>query len=112
MAMEDARYFCQQRHGDLVTINSEAESIFLWQQVIILSVNWCQEAILGSFHGKYNAQNALLVYLWILCRCMIFMAISGLAQSWTLINHSSEYKFNTPATLSAGWSAYWKWMDG
>lgn len=34
MAMEDARHFCQQRHGDLVTINSEAESIFLWKQVI------------------------------------------------------------------------------
>ncbi|KAK2822606.1 hypothetical protein Q5P01_022671 [Channa striata] len=33
MAMEDARHFCQQRHGDLVTINSEAENIFLWQQI-------------------------------------------------------------------------------
>uniref|UniRef100_A0A7N6C4I5 Mannose receptor, C type 1b n=1 Tax=Anabas testudineus TaxID=64144 RepID=A0A7N6C4I5_ANATE len=33
MAMEDARHFCQQRHGDLVTINSEAESIFLWKQI-------------------------------------------------------------------------------
>lgn len=38
LAMEDARSFCQQRHGDLVTINSEAENIFLWQQVIILCV--------------------------------------------------------------------------
>lgn len=52
MAMEDARYFCQQRNGDLVTITSEAENIFLWQQVNILSVDWCQEAILGSFHGQ------------------------------------------------------------
>ncbi|XP_042352885.1 macrophage mannose receptor 1-like isoform X2 [Plectropomus leopardus] len=33
MAMEDARRFCQQRHGDLVTINSEAESVFLWKRV-------------------------------------------------------------------------------
>lgn len=33
MAMEDARRFCQQRHGDLVTIDSEAESVFLWKQV-------------------------------------------------------------------------------
>ncbi|XP_061834761.1 macrophage mannose receptor 1b isoform X1 [Nerophis lumbriciformis] len=32
-AMEDARHFCQQRHGDLVSISSEAESIFLWKQV-------------------------------------------------------------------------------
>lgn len=31
--MENARYFCKQRHGDLVTINSEAERVFLWQQV-------------------------------------------------------------------------------
>lgn len=33
MAMEDARRFCQQRHGDLVTVNSQAESVFLWKQV-------------------------------------------------------------------------------
>uniref|UniRef100_A0A8C9WX26 Mannose receptor, C type 1b n=1 Tax=Sander lucioperca TaxID=283035 RepID=A0A8C9WX26_SANLU len=33
MAMEEARRFCQQRHSDLVTINSEAESVFLWKQV-------------------------------------------------------------------------------
>uniref|UniRef100_A0A3P9CYJ1 Mannose receptor, C type 1b n=1 Tax=Maylandia zebra TaxID=106582 RepID=A0A3P9CYJ1_9CICH len=33
MAMEDARMFCRQRHGDLVSINSEAERIFLWKQV-------------------------------------------------------------------------------
>uniref|UniRef100_A0A3Q2X2U7 Mannose receptor, C type 1b n=1 Tax=Haplochromis burtoni TaxID=8153 RepID=A0A3Q2X2U7_HAPBU len=32
MAMEDARMFCRQRHGDLVSINSEAERIFLWKQ--------------------------------------------------------------------------------
>ncbi|XP_040911918.1 macrophage mannose receptor 1-like [Toxotes jaculatrix] len=31
-AMEDARHFCQQRHGDLVTISSEAESVFLWKR--------------------------------------------------------------------------------
>uniref|UniRef100_A0A3B4XF49 Mannose receptor, C type 1b n=1 Tax=Seriola lalandi dorsalis TaxID=1841481 RepID=A0A3B4XF49_SERLL len=33
MAMEDARHFCQQKHADLVTINSEAESVFLWKQI-------------------------------------------------------------------------------
>ena len=33
MAMEDARHFCKQRHGDLVTINSEEERVFLWKQV-------------------------------------------------------------------------------
>lgn len=32
-AMEDARQFCQKRHGDLVTINTEAERVFLWKQV-------------------------------------------------------------------------------
>uniref|UniRef100_A0AAQ6IMQ9 Mannose receptor, C type 1b n=1 Tax=Anabas testudineus TaxID=64144 RepID=A0AAQ6IMQ9_ANATE len=32
-AMTDARKFCQQRHGDLVSFTSEAESIFLWQQI-------------------------------------------------------------------------------
>ncbi|XP_047444532.1 macrophage mannose receptor 1-like [Mugil cephalus] len=33
MAMEDARHVCQQKHGDLVTINSVAESVFLWKQI-------------------------------------------------------------------------------
>ncbi|KAM7400359.1 hypothetical protein PAMA_004852 [Pampus argenteus] len=31
--MENARYFCKQRHSDLVTINSEAECVFLWKQI-------------------------------------------------------------------------------
>ncbi|XP_039672406.1 macrophage mannose receptor 1-like [Perca fluviatilis] len=33
MAMEEARSFCQRRHSDLVTINTEAESVFLWKQI-------------------------------------------------------------------------------
>ncbi|KAM9322716.1 macrophage mannose receptor 1-like isoform 2-T2 [Pholidichthys leucotaenia] len=33
LAMEDARSFCKQRHGDLIIINSEAESTFLFKQV-------------------------------------------------------------------------------
>ncbi|XP_075954227.1 macrophage mannose receptor 1-like [Anarhichas minor] len=33
MAMEEARGFCRRRHSDLVVINSEAESVFLWKQV-------------------------------------------------------------------------------
>ncbi|XP_037642854.1 macrophage mannose receptor 1-like [Sebastes umbrosus] len=33
MAMDEARNFCQQKHSDLVSINSEAESVFLWKQV-------------------------------------------------------------------------------
>ena len=34
MQMEDARKFCKKGHGDLVVINSEAERLFLWKQVI------------------------------------------------------------------------------
>ncbi|XP_035491562.2 macrophage mannose receptor 1 isoform X1 [Scophthalmus maximus] len=33
MAMEEARKLCQEMHSDLVTINSEAERIFLWKQI-------------------------------------------------------------------------------
>ncbi|XP_018531719.1 macrophage mannose receptor 1 isoform X2 [Lates calcarifer] len=33
MAMEAARHFCKQKHGDLVTIDSDAESVFLWKQI-------------------------------------------------------------------------------
>ncbi|XP_049454404.1 macrophage mannose receptor 1-like [Epinephelus fuscoguttatus] len=32
-AMEEARRFCQNRHSELVTINSEAESVFLWKRM-------------------------------------------------------------------------------
>ncbi|XP_042353414.1 macrophage mannose receptor 1-like [Plectropomus leopardus] len=34
MAMEDARQFCQKHNGDLVTIDSKDESVFLWQQIL------------------------------------------------------------------------------
>ncbi|XP_042353789.1 macrophage mannose receptor 1-like isoform X2 [Plectropomus leopardus] len=33
MVMEEARRFCQMKHGDLVTINSEAENVFLWKWI-------------------------------------------------------------------------------
>lgn len=35
MYMEKARHFCQQKHGDLVSISSKAENSFLWKQVFI-----------------------------------------------------------------------------
>ena len=38
MYMDDARQFCQQRHGDLVSISTKEENVFLWKQVGIL--NW------------------------------------------------------------------------
>lgn len=52
MAMEDARHYCKQHHGDLVTINSEAENIFLWKQVWTLTeglVNAQPQAIKPPF---------------------------------------------------------------
>ncbi|XP_068593729.1 macrophage mannose receptor 1b [Cebidichthys violaceus] len=33
MPMENARHFCQQRHGDLVSLNSKDENVFLWKQI-------------------------------------------------------------------------------
>ncbi|XP_034742579.1 macrophage mannose receptor 1b isoform X3 [Etheostoma cragini] len=33
LSMEDARHFCQQRHGDLVSVTSKDENLFLWKQV-------------------------------------------------------------------------------
>ncbi|KAI5104059.1 macrophage mannose receptor 1 precursor [Silurus meridionalis] len=32
VSMQEARWFCKQRHGDLVVINDEEERIFLWHQ--------------------------------------------------------------------------------
>uniref|UniRef100_A0A8C5GDM7 Macrophage mannose receptor 1-like n=1 Tax=Gouania willdenowi TaxID=441366 RepID=A0A8C5GDM7_GOUWI len=32
-SMEEARHFCQQKHGDLATINSKEENTFLWKQI-------------------------------------------------------------------------------
>uniref|UniRef100_A0A3B3BT12 Macrophage mannose receptor 1-like n=2 Tax=Oryzias melastigma TaxID=30732 RepID=A0A3B3BT12_ORYME len=33
LTMEEARHFCRQAHGDLVSINSYAENVFLWKQI-------------------------------------------------------------------------------
>uniref|UniRef100_A0A671TZA4 Mannose receptor, C type 1b n=1 Tax=Sparus aurata TaxID=8175 RepID=A0A671TZA4_SPAAU len=33
MYMDDARQFCQQRHGDLVSISTKEENVFLWKQI-------------------------------------------------------------------------------
>lgn len=33
MSMESARQYCQQRHGDLVTITTRAENSFIWKQI-------------------------------------------------------------------------------
>uniref|UniRef100_A0A8C3ALJ6 Mannose receptor, C type 1b n=1 Tax=Cyclopterus lumpus TaxID=8103 RepID=A0A8C3ALJ6_CYCLU len=33
LSMEDARHFCQQRHGDLISINSKEENAFVWKQI-------------------------------------------------------------------------------
>ncbi|XP_017266596.1 macrophage mannose receptor 1-like [Kryptolebias marmoratus] len=32
-SMEEARHYCQQRHGDLAVVNSREENIFLWKQI-------------------------------------------------------------------------------
>ncbi|XP_073347649.1 macrophage mannose receptor 1-like [Pagrus major] len=41
VSMEEARRSCQNMHGDLVTINSEAESIFIWKQISrSYSISW------------------------------------------------------------------------
>lgn len=34
MYMDDARHYCKQRHGDLISINSKDENTFIWKQVI------------------------------------------------------------------------------
>ncbi|XP_020490895.2 macrophage mannose receptor 1-like [Labrus bergylta] len=33
MSMEDAQHYCQQRHGDLVSITSKEENTFIWKQI-------------------------------------------------------------------------------
>lgn len=33
LAKEDAQMLCQQMHGNLATIDSQQENVFLWQQV-------------------------------------------------------------------------------
>ncbi|XP_076840882.1 macrophage mannose receptor 1-like isoform X2 [Brachyhypopomus gauderio] len=34
LTMEEARWFCKHRHGDLVVINDEEERVFLWHQAL------------------------------------------------------------------------------
>ncbi|XP_029309190.1 macrophage mannose receptor 1-like [Cottoperca gobio] len=33
MAKDDARHYCQQRHGDLVSVSSKEENAFLWKKI-------------------------------------------------------------------------------
>lgn len=41
MSMEDARTYCKQRHGDLVSFSSKAENVFLWKQVGVWALFVC-----------------------------------------------------------------------
>ncbi|KAM7379548.1 hypothetical protein PAMP_005094 [Pampus punctatissimus] len=64
--MEDARYFCKQRHSDLVTINSEAESVFLWKQISRKS--WREYYWIGlnvDLDGTYECTNMINMMLHI-----------------------------------------------
>ncbi|MED6232568.1 hypothetical protein ATANTOWER_032477 [Ataeniobius toweri] len=39
-SMEEARQFCQERHGDLASLTSKEENIFLWKQISRLYGSW------------------------------------------------------------------------
>lgn len=69
MAMEDARRYCQEKHGDLVTINSEAENVFLWKQVRGYHL-YC----ITEYWGIYFLTNA---FICVCCRYRSLMQITG-----------------------------------
>lgn len=51
--MEEARQVCQQKNGDLVKIDSEAEAVFLWKQVSgFLTHNFCHFCV-GEFTVRF-----------------------------------------------------------
>uniref|UniRef100_A0A3Q2FV83 Mannose receptor, C type 1b n=1 Tax=Cyprinodon variegatus TaxID=28743 RepID=A0A3Q2FV83_CYPVA len=52
MANEDARQSCKEKHGDLVTIDSEAERIFLWKQLHMLFLTVVYFAVLRWMDGS------------------------------------------------------------
>uniref|UniRef100_A0AAQ4RAS3 Mannose receptor, C type 1b n=1 Tax=Gasterosteus aculeatus aculeatus TaxID=481459 RepID=A0AAQ4RAS3_GASAC len=82
MSMEDARHFCQQRHGDLVSINSKDENTFLWKQVEWRHLWYCSHYLMwmdGSTVGlqKWEVDqpndlrciSTLLTGYWRSCNC-------------------------------------------
>lgn len=78
MYMEDARHFCQQRHGDLVSITSKEENTFLWKQVSIFIFNCCsyrmkltgKEVLTALFYAcEFTAfQNLWVLLYWLVNR--------------------------------------------
>lgn len=46
MSMEDARSFCQQRHGDLVSISTKDENVFIWKQVGVYFLGFAKQQLL------------------------------------------------------------------
>ncbi|KAK2822607.1 hypothetical protein Q5P01_022672 [Channa striata] len=72
MASEEARHYCQQRHGDLISISSKEENIFLWKQIsrhygyyyIGLSVDldgsfwWMDSSLIGFQRWDENQPNS------------------------------------------------------
>ena len=60
MAMEEARLYCQKRHSDLITLTSEAESVFLWKQVSSFSYGIVK-------HSEYTAIKVLILHCASVC---------------------------------------------
>ncbi len=59
MAMEEARVYCQMKHSDLVTINFEAEAVFLWKQVR----NYFSHNTLSLLQSKYSRFYQVLLFM-------------------------------------------------
>lgn len=70
MYMEDARHFCQQRHGDLASINSKEENVFIWKQVGIFTLTFNYGRYWKTFYQiKKEGLRAQSVYFSV-CVCV------------------------------------------
>uniref|UniRef100_A0A8C4NYA1 Mannose receptor, C type 1b n=1 Tax=Dicentrarchus labrax TaxID=13489 RepID=A0A8C4NYA1_DICLA len=98
MPMEEARHFCQQGHGDLVSISSKDENVFLWKQIsrsygsyyLGLSVDldgsswWMDGSPIGLQRWDENQPNSNKMFF------IIFLLLTGF---WRTSNCGQEHQF-------------------
>ncbi|XP_075877945.1 macrophage mannose receptor 1-like [Nelusetta ayraudi] len=99
MYMDDARHYCRQRHGDLVSINSKDENTFIWKQIsrnygtfyIGMSVGldgslwWMDGTTLGIQRWDENEPNTNNVG----ANCVLMTYYMGF---WTTCNCGQEHR--------------------
>ncbi|TKS79617.1 Macrophage mannose receptor 1 [Collichthys lucidus] len=113
LPMEDARHFCQQRHGDLVSIMSKEENTFLWKQIsrtygsyyIGMSVDldgtswWMDNSLIGLQRWEENQPSSesydknCVVMTYYMAFLITTLAETAAGDTWIGLNSLKENGF-------------------